>query len=176
MGLSDCIYFSKNVLFRIYKAVIETVVALNLVTECQMLCHALYTHKVPFRVCMRCSGLNNSTNSSVNPSVSIRRLEFSAYFLPQIIGTSEWLKFPFSVRWLSRSFAVSSYTHIKILCVHNEAFFVIKIVHFICFIKCSKSSHWHARIYIQQTHVYFNGYNKVHLERHSLHTWLKQWF
>lgn len=53
-----------------------------------------------------------------------------------------------------------SHSHKNSLCPQSSIF-VIKIVDFICFIMCSKSSHWHAHIYIQQTHVYYDGYNKT---------------
>lgn len=69
--------------------------------------------------------------------------------------------FPCTYMMLS---AISAHTHKNSLCP-QWTIVVIKIVSFICFFMCTKSSHWHAHIYIQQTHVYYDGYNKVHLER-----------
>lgn len=80
-----------------------------------------------------------------------------------------------------------SHSHKNSLCP-QWSIFVIKIVDFICFIMCSKSTHWHVHIYIQQTHVYYDGYNKTmdntrckhdsnnYFKVHQCHCFYRLWF
>lgn len=51
--------------------------------------------------------------------------------------------------------------------------FCSKIVDFIRFNMFSKSSDWHAHIYILQTDVYYDAYNKTmdNIHVHQCHCW-----